>query len=115
MDLFNVFIDFVTILLLLFMFWIFFGHEACEILVPQPEIESTPPALEGKILTTGQPGKSFPALLYVTFLHNSYFHLLIISLHYINISSMKARAFMVPNRLLGTMSLQLEQNLSYYK
>ena len=96
------------------MFW-FFGHKACEILAPQPGFESTPPALEGKILTTGLPGKSFLALFYVTFLHNSYFHLLNISLHYINISSMKARDFMVPNRQLGTMSLWLEQNLSYYE
>ena len=30
---FKVFISFVTILLLLFMFW-FFGYKACEILVP---------------------------------------------------------------------------------
>ena len=29
----------------------FFGHEACGILTPQPEIESTHPALEGKVLT----------------------------------------------------------------
>ena len=40
-----------------FMFW-FFGHEACGVLVPQPGIEPTPPALEGKVLTTGLPGKS---------------------------------------------------------
>ena len=30
-----------------FMFWIF-GHKACGILTPQPGIEPTPPALEGK-------------------------------------------------------------------
>ena len=40
-----------------FMFW-FFGPEACGILAPRPEIEPTPPALEGKVLTTGPPGKS---------------------------------------------------------
>ena len=40
-----------------FMFW-FFGHEACGILTPQPGIEPAPPALEGKVLTTGPPGKS---------------------------------------------------------
>ena len=51
---FKVFIDFVTILLLLLssdflakiMFW-FFGHEACGILAPQLGTEPTPPALEG--------------------------------------------------------------------
>ena len=31
---------------------------ACGILVPQPEIEPTPPALEAGVLTTGLPGKS---------------------------------------------------------
>ena len=36
----------------------FFGCEVCGILVPQPGIESTLPALEGKVLTTGSPGKS---------------------------------------------------------
>ena len=40
-----------------FMFW-FFGCEACGILVPQSGIESAPLALEGKVLTTGLPGKS---------------------------------------------------------
>ena len=38
------------------MFW-FFGHKACGIFVPQPGIELVPSALEGKILTTGSPGK----------------------------------------------------------
>ena len=40
-----------------FMFW-FFGREACGILAPRPEIVPAPPALEGKVLTTGRPGKS---------------------------------------------------------
>ena len=40
-----------------FMFW-FFGHEACVILALQRGIEPIPPALEGEVLTTGQPGKS---------------------------------------------------------
>ena len=31
----------------------FFGHEACGILAPQPRMEATPCALEGKVLTTG--------------------------------------------------------------
>ena len=37
-----------------FMFFVlFFGHEACCILALQPEIEPAPPALKGKVLTTG--------------------------------------------------------------
>ena len=39
------------------MFW-FFGPEACGILAPWPGIEPAPPALEGKVLTTGPTGKS---------------------------------------------------------
>ena len=41
------------------MFW-FFGPKACRLLAPQLGIEPTPPALEGKVLTTGLPGKSLP-------------------------------------------------------
>ena len=37
------------------MFW-FFGHTAHGILALQPGIEPAPPALEGEVLTTGQPG-----------------------------------------------------------
>ena len=40
-----------------FMFW-FFSQEACGILAPQPGIELAPPALEGKVLIIGLPGKS---------------------------------------------------------
>ena len=54
---FKIIIEFVTILLLLFMFW-FFGHETCGILVLQPGNEPTLPALEPKALTTGPPGMS---------------------------------------------------------
>ena len=32
--------------------------KACGILTPQPGIEPSPDALEGKVLTTGAPGKS---------------------------------------------------------
>ena len=39
------------------MFW-FFGLKACGILAPQGGIEPAPPALKGKVLTTGPPGKS---------------------------------------------------------
>ena len=41
------------------MFWVF-GHEACEILAPQPEIEPVPFSWEGKVLITGPPGKTLP-------------------------------------------------------
>ena len=40
-----------------FMFW-FFDCMACGIIAPQPGIEPSSPALEGKVLTTGPPGKS---------------------------------------------------------
>ena len=39
------------------MFW-FFDCMACGIIAPQPGIEPSSPALEGKVLTTGPPGKS---------------------------------------------------------
>ena len=54
---FKVFMEFVTILLLFYVSW---GHQACRILAPWLGIEPTPPALEGKVLTTGPPGKSGP-------------------------------------------------------
>ena len=41
------------------MFW-FFGHKACGILARHSGIKPSPPPLEGKVLTTGQPGKSPP-------------------------------------------------------
>ena len=37
--------------------------QACGILVPQPGVEPTSPALEGRFLTTGPPGKSPGACL----------------------------------------------------
>ena len=40
------------------LFW-FSCSEACGILAPQPGIKPTPPALEGKVLTTGPPGRSY--------------------------------------------------------
>ena len=52
----KVFIEFVTLLLLIFMFW-FFGHEACGIFAPQPRKELAPPSLEGQVPTTGSPEK----------------------------------------------------------
>ena len=58
LTIFKVFTEFV-IMLPLFIFWCF-CHEAYGILVPQPGInlDPTPPALEGKVITTGPPGKS---------------------------------------------------------
>ena len=60
---FKVFIEFVTVLLMfyvLFFFFFFFpfGCEAWGILAPRPGIKPTPPALEGKVLTTGLSRKS---------------------------------------------------------
>ena len=54
-----------TFSVLCFGFFLFlFGHKACGILVPQPGIKPATPALEGKVLTTGPPGKSlFLALM----------------------------------------------------
>ena len=65
---FKVFIEFITILLLVYalvlslwlslflMLW-FFGCNACWLLAPWPGIELAPPALGGEVLTTGPPGK----------------------------------------------------------
>ena len=39
-----------------FMFWLF-GSKECGILAPRPGIEPAPPALEGEVLATGQPGR----------------------------------------------------------
>ena len=54
---FKVFIQFVTVWLLFQAVGFFFGHEACGIFASWPGIEPTSPELEGKILTTGLPGK----------------------------------------------------------
>ena len=53
---FEVFIEFVTILLLLYV--LFFGYETYGILAAQPGIEPASPALEDEVLTTGPPGLS---------------------------------------------------------
>ena len=39
------------------MFW-FFGHETWGILISQPGVKLSPPALEGEVLTTPLSGKS---------------------------------------------------------
>ena len=61
MDHFKVFLEFVPILFLGFFF--FFGHEACGISALQPGLEPAAPVLEGKVFTTGLPGKSLNYLL----------------------------------------------------
>jgi len=53
---FKVFIEFATILLLLFMFW-FFDLEACGMLAPQLGIEPRTPCT-GRQVPTGPPVKS---------------------------------------------------------
>ena len=54
----------VTILLLLYVWdFFFFGQEACGILAPYPGTEPAPPSSEGKVFTTGMPGKSQQWLL----------------------------------------------------
>ena len=57
----KILIEFVTILHLFSVFW-FFDHKACGILVPQPGIKPTAPALEGEVLTAEPPGKSLCSL-----------------------------------------------------
>ena len=61
---FKVFTEFFTISLLFYILG-FGGYKSCGILVPRPWIESTTSALEGKVLTTGPPGKS-PYLIFFT-------------------------------------------------
>ena len=54
---FKVFIEFITTLLLFFMFW-FFGPEARRILVSPTGIEPVSSVLQGEVLTTEPAGKS---------------------------------------------------------
>jgi len=61
---FTVFIEFVTQYCFCFVFW-FFGREACGISAPRPGIKPTDPALEGKVLATGHPGKSMELIFYL--------------------------------------------------
>ena len=58
---FEVCTEFVTTLLLFFMFW-FFGCKACGIPALWPGIEPAPHSLEGEVPTTGPPGKSLEKL-----------------------------------------------------
>ena len=52
------------------MVW-FFGHEAYEILAPQPGIKPAPPALEGEALTSGPSRKPLPLSCYLMSLNLS--------------------------------------------
>ena len=54
---FKVFTEFVKDIVSI-LFW-FLGREACGISAPQPGIKPTPSALEGEVLTTELPGKSW--------------------------------------------------------
>ena len=60
----KVFIEFLTILLLLFMFW-YFGHTSCGPLAPQPGIYPASLALEGKVPTARLPGKSLDFFFFI--------------------------------------------------
>ena len=57
------FIEFVTILLLLYVF-LLFGPESCGILAPQPGIKHTTPEMEDEVLTIGTLRKSQHILHY---------------------------------------------------
>ena len=54
---FKYYTEFVTLLLLFYVFG-FFGCKACGILAPQSRIEPMSLALEGRVPTTGLPGKT---------------------------------------------------------
>ena len=56
----------IVAILLLFCFGVFFGHEACGILVAWSGIEHTTHALKDEVLTTGPPGKSHYILTNLT-------------------------------------------------
>ena len=58
---FKVFVEFVTILLMVLLF----GHEAGTILAPWPGIDPASSALESYVLTTGLPGKSLLLILLI--------------------------------------------------
>ena len=45
----------------------FFGCKTYRVFTPQPGIELTPSILEGKVLTTGLPGKSLVYLFKMSF------------------------------------------------
>ena len=68
----KVFIEFVTKLLLLFMFW-FFGIQACGLLAPWPGMEPAPPVLEGEVLTT-KPAREVSRHYYLASCYSQCYH-----------------------------------------
>ena len=69
---FKVLIEFVTILLLFYI--LVLGHKVCGIFAPWAGIKPTPLALEGKVMTTGLPGKSYVVWLLDSCLLSHSFH-----------------------------------------
>ena len=53
---FKVFIEFITVLLVFYTWFLALRHTGSQL--PDPWIEPASPALEGGVLTTGRPGKS---------------------------------------------------------
>ena len=60
----NVFIEFITVLLLFYVL-VFPPREAHGILAPRPGMEPMPSALDDEVLTTGLPGKSLFLLVFL--------------------------------------------------
>ena len=66
LEIFKVFIEFVTVLLLLLMFCVL-GHQTCAILAPRPGVKPlSSPALEGKALTTREVPPPKPLFSFVS-------------------------------------------------
>ena len=64
---FEVFTEFVSMLFLFYVFYFLFfliTHEICGISASLPGIKPVPPALEGKVSTTGPPEKSLEEQFY---------------------------------------------------
>ena len=73
----KVFIEFVTVLVLLFFMFCFSGCETYRILAPQPGIEPASTAFEGKVLTASLPRKSLKHFVCMqTSSRHKYFHFL---------------------------------------
>ena len=91
-----------------FMFW-FFGHKACGILAPQPGIKPTPPTLEGKVLTTGPPGKVFAIVFNVGHIPlNSYYDLLTdLNLQFEKHATVESSGQSVESKTLGALELEV--------
>ena len=73
----KVFIEFVTVLVLLFFMFCFSGCETCRILALRPGLEPAPPPFKGKVLTTSLPRKSLKHFVCMqTSSRHKYFHFL---------------------------------------